>query len=165
MWVLYTSKYTQRQKQICADTCLHLLLNVLSSTGTCSTCACDHSDSSCQQFRHFLLSSHFNFCKTKKFGAGSCFRVGGSFSHNPETTFLLGPGGMHVEHLPFFLSSFLCEFKGSSRAPGGWNNGVRHSNDVLQARANVKNNKYKNVYGIVQGFCTCHRRYVRSDPR
>ena len=26
-----------------------------------------------------------------------CFRVGGSFSHNPETTFLLGPGGMHVE--------------------------------------------------------------------
>jgi len=29
----------------------------------------------------------------------------------------------------------VCEFKGSSRAPGGWNNGVRHSNDVLQARA------------------------------
>ena len=34
-------------------------------------------------------------------------------------------------------------------APGGWNNGVRHFNDVLQARANVKNNKYKDVYGIV----------------
>ena len=34
--------------------------------------------------------------------------------------------------------SFVCEFKGSSRAPGGWNNGVLHSNDVLQARANVK---------------------------
>ena len=33
--------------------------------------------------------------------------------------------------------------------PWGWNNGVRHSNDVLQARANVKNNKYKDVYGIV----------------
>ena len=32
---------------------------------------------------------------------------------------------------------------------GGWNNGVRHSNGVLQARANVKNNKYKDVYGIV----------------
>ena len=45
--------------------------------------------------------------------------------------------------------SFVCEFKGRSRAPGGWNNGVRHSNDVLQARANVKNNKYKDVYGIV----------------
>ena len=45
--------------------------------------------------------------------------------------------------------SFVCEFKGSSRAPGGWNNGVRHSNDILQARANVKNNKYKDVYGIV----------------
>jgi len=45
--------------------------------------------------------------------------------------------------------SFVCEFKGSSRAPGGWNNGVGHSNDVLQARANVKYNKYKDVYGIV----------------
>ena len=61
--------------------------------------------------------------------------------------------------------SFVCEFKGSSRAPGGWNNGVRHSNDVLQARANVKNNKYKDVYGLVQGVCTCHRRYIQSDPR
>ena len=27
-----------------------------------------------------------------------CFRVGGSFSQNPETKFLSGPGGMHVEH-------------------------------------------------------------------
>jgi len=45
--------------------------------------------------------------------------------------------------------SFVCEFKGSSRAPGGWNNGVRHTNDVLQARANVKNNTYKDVYGLV----------------
>ena len=26
---------------------------------------------------------------------------------------------------------------------------MRHSNDVLQARANVKNNKYKDVYDIV----------------
>ena len=32
---------------------------------------------------------------------------------------------------------------------GGWNNGVRHSNDILQARDNVKNNKYKDVYGLV----------------
>ena len=38
---------------------------------------------------------------------------------------------------------------GSSCASGRWNNGVRHSNDVLQARANVKNNKYKDVYWIV----------------
>ena len=46
--------------------------------------------------------------------------------------------------------SFVCEFKGSSRAPGGWNDGVRHTNsDVLQARANVKNKKYKDVYGLV----------------
>ena len=43
-----------------------------------------------------------------------------------------------------FWSNFVCEFKGSSRVPGGWNNGVRHSNDVL-----LKNNKYKDVYGIV----------------
>jgi len=46
--------------------------------------------------------------------------------------------------------SFVCEFKGSSRAPGGWNKSVRHANDVLQARANVKNNKYKDVYGLVR---------------
>jgi len=45
--------------------------------------------------------------------------------------------------------SFVCEVKGSSRASGGWNNGVRHSNDVLQARAKVKNNKHKDVYGLV----------------
>jgi len=59
-----------------------------------------------------------------------------------------------------FDVSFVCKFKSSSRAPGGWNNGVRHSNDVLQARAKVKNNKYKDVYGLAQGVCTCHRRYV-----
>jgi len=29
---------------------------------------------------------------------------------------------------------------------------VRHSNDVLQAPANVKNNKYKDVYGLVKAF-------------
>ena len=33
---------------------------------------------------------------------------------------------------------------------------MRHSNDVLQACANVKNNKYKDVYGLVQGVCTSH---------
>ena len=31
----------------------------------------------------------------------------------------------------------------------GWDNGVRHSNDVLQPGTNVKNNKYKDVYGVV----------------
>jgi len=45
--------------------------------------------------------------------------------------------------------SFVCEFKGSSHAPGGWSNGVRNTNDILQARANVKNNKYKDVYGLM----------------
>ena len=44
----------------------------------------------------------------------------------------------------------MCEFKGSSRAPGGWNDSVRNSNDVLQARAKVRNNKYKDVYGLVR---------------
>ena len=43
----------------------------------------------------------------------------------------------------------MCEFKGSSGAPGGWDNGVRHSNDVLQAHANVKNNKYKTLEIII----------------
>ena len=55
--------------------------------------------------------------------------------------------------------SFVCEFKGNSRAPGGWNNGVRHSNDVLQARANVKNNKYKDVF-VSRLFVSC---LVSSD--
>ena len=45
--------------------------------------------------------------------------------------------------------SFVCEFKGSNRACGGWNNSLRHSNDVLQAHAKAKNNKYKDVYGLV----------------
>jgi len=43
----------------------------------------------------------------------------------------------------------VCELKGSGRAPGGWDNGVRRCSDVLQARANVKNDKYKDVYGLV----------------
>ena len=66
-------------------------------------------------------------------------------------------GDVEISNFPTFLRdglvidvSFVCEFKGSSRAPGGWNNGVRHTNDVLQARANVKNNKYKHVYGLVR---------------
>jgi len=45
--------------------------------------------------------------------------------------------------------SFVCEFKGRNRAPGGWNNSVSHSNDILQVRTKVKNNKYKDVYGLV----------------
>jgi hypothetical protein len=65
-------------------------------------------------------------------------------------------GDVEISNFPISLwdglvidVSFVCEFKGRSRAPGGWNNSVRHSNDVLQAHANVKNNKYKDVYGIV----------------
>ena len=65
-------------------------------------------------------------------------------------------GDVEISNFPISLRDGLvidvfsvCEFKGSIRAPGGWNNGVRHSNDVLQARAKVKNNKYKDVYGLV----------------
>jgi hypothetical protein len=46
--------------------------------------------------------------------------------------------------------SFVCEFTGSSRALGGWNNGVRLTNDVLKARATVKNNKYLEAYGLTR---------------
>ena len=46
--------------------------------------------------------------------------------------------------------SSVCEFKGNNREPGGWNIGVRHSNDVLQVRVKVKNNKYKDVYGLTR---------------
>jgi len=83
-------------------------------------------------------------------------------------------GDVEISNFPISLQdglvidvSFLCEFKGSSRAPGGWNNGVRHSNDILQASAKVKNNKYKDVYvyELLQGVCTCHGRSVWSDPR
>ena len=37
--------------------------------------------------------------------------------------------------------SLNCVFKRSSHAPGRWNNGERHTHDVLQVRANVKNNR------------------------
>jgi len=48
-----------------------------------------------------------------------------------------------------FDVSFACEFMCSSRAPGGWNNGARRTHDVLHARANVKNNKYSEFYGLL----------------
>ena len=65
-------------------------------------------------------------------------------------------GDVEIPNFPISLRdglvidvSFVCEFKGSSCVSGGWNNGVRHTDDVLQARVNVKNNKYKDVYGLV----------------
>ena len=68
-------------------------------------------------------------------------------------------GDVEISNFPISLRdglvidvSFVCEFKGSSCAPGGWDNGVRHSIDVLQACAKVKNNKYKDVYGLARGF-------------
>jgi len=49
--------------------------------------------------KYFFIRAKILY-KTKKNGAAPIvsFRVGGSFSQNPETTFLLSPGGMHVEH-------------------------------------------------------------------
>ena len=58
---------------------------------------------------------------------------------------------------------FACEFMGSSRAPGGWNNVAHHTHAVLQARANVNNNQYSEVCGLAQGIRARHNRYVRSD--
>jgi len=81
-----------------------------------------------------------------------------SFDHKVSTTGdgTRNQGDVEIFNFPISLRDglvidvcFVCEFKGSSRAPGGWDNGVRHSNDVLQACANVKNNKYKDVYGVV----------------
>jgi len=45
--------------------------------------------------------------------------------------------------------SLVCEFRGSSRAPGGWNNGEHYTHGVLQARANIKTNRYSEIYGLV----------------
>jgi len=57
-------------------------------------------------------------------------------------------GDVEIQNFPLFFCdglvidvSFVCEFMGSSRAPGGWNNSVRHTRDILQARATVKNSK------------------------
>jgi len=63
-------------------------------------------------------------------------------------------GDVEIHNFPLFLCdglvidvSFVCEFKGSSRAPWGLNKGVRHTHDVLQARAKVKNKKNSEAYG------------------
>jgi len=76
-------------------------------------------------------------------------------------------GDVEISNFPISLRdglvidvSFVREFKGSSRAPGGCNNGMRHSNDVLQARANVKNNKYKDVYGLVTKDVYGHKAFA-----
>ena len=81
-------------------------------------------------------------------------------------------GDVEIQNFPASLCdglgidvSFVCEVMGSSRAPGGWNKSVHHTHGVLQARATVKNNKYSEAYGLVQGFRTRHYRYVRSDTR
>jgi len=45
-----------------------------------------------------------------------------------------------------------CKSSRVQSCPWGWDNGVRHSNDVLQARATVKNNKYKIVWLVTRGL-------------
>ena len=63
-------------------------------------------------------------------------------------------GGRHtqgnVEILPYSLAGFdclvidcpiTCEFASSSRVDGGWRNGHLRTNNILEARARVKNNK------------------------
>jgi len=65
-------------------------------------------------------------------------------------------GDVEIQNFPLSLCdslvidvSFLCEFAGSSCALGGCNNNVRHTNDILKARATVQNNKYSEAYGLV----------------
>ena len=71
------------------------------------------------------------------------------------------PGDHIVEPLPWDSQhdslvidvSFVCEFMGSSCALWGWNDGARHTHDVVQARANVKKSKYSEVYGLTRRSC------------
>ena len=67
-------------------------------------------------------------------------------------------GDVEISNFPISLHdgfvidfSFVCEIMAhvSSRALGEWNNGVRHAHNVFQTRANVKNNKYSEIYGLV----------------
>ena len=79
----------------------------------------------------------------------------------PSKIALCKQGDVEISNFPISLWDGLVidvSFVGSSRAPGGWNNGLRHSNDVLQARANVKNNKNKDVYGVV------HKAFALAIP-
>jgi len=73
-------------------------------------------------------------------------------------------GDVEISNFPISLCdglvidvSYVCDFKGSRRAPGGWNNSVRHTNDVLQARANIKN-QYQEYQ--IQGRLWSHKAFV-----
>jgi len=58
------------------------------------------SGDSCYVLLEYRVKQSSWNLQMKQIGAAPIiyFSVGGSFSHNPETIFLLGPGGMHVEH-------------------------------------------------------------------
>jgi len=77
-------------------------------------------------------------------------------------------GEVEIQNFPLLLCdslvidiSFVCESgssraqTGSSRALGGWNNGVRRTNDVLKARSTVKNNQHSEAYGLVKKKYEC----------
>jgi len=64
-----------------------------------------------------------------------------------------------VEILPFSLAGFdghviecsiACEFASSSCANGVWRNDQLHTNAILEARARVKTNKFKDFSALVQ---------------
>jgi hypothetical protein len=56
---------------------------------------------------------------------------------------LAGCDGLVIDY------SITCEFAGGCRANGGWRIGQLHTNDILEARARVKTNKYKDAYALV----------------
>ena len=61
--------------------------------------------------------------------------------------------------------SFVCEFKGSSRAPGGWNTVCSILMTSYRPVPTSRTTNTRTFMGSSQGVCTCHRRYVWSDPR
>ena len=46
----------------------------------------------------------------------------------------------------------MCEFKGNSRVPGGWDNGVRHSYDVLQVLSTSRTINTRTFMGSSKAF-------------
>jgi len=79
-------------------------------------------------------------------------------------------GDVEIQNFPLPLCdslvivvSFVCEFTGSSRTLGGWNNSVRHTDNVLKARVTVKNNKYSETYGLVGMMAPASRVSLKSQ--
>ena len=60
---------------------------------------------------------------------------------------------------------FVYEFKGSSRAPGEWNTVCSILVTSYRPVPTSRTTNTRTFMGSSQGVCTCHRRYVWSDPR